>query len=510
MFSTPSSRARSRTRAKDASLSPRPRNDKKKKNRNRRDARRGVFLSRARACAGAGDWPAALLDADGALARRGLWFEPHVVRAQALERLGRHREAEESYALYALRANEGDSESDDDEDASSAAFSFSDSYDSSEESDEADDDDDDDDDDDGTTGRDGDDGGNDGGRINRAASTRDAFDDFLVCKKREESVRSRVATTDDETKTKTVASPRAIASEGSRRCRAAAARRTSVFETRDASGAGIVAVAFAPHHETEACGGACDKSSLSGETLLAAADALGAVSIWSVPSGRRAFRLEASGASRRALDENQTLPSIDQVSIESSSTSSSIASLGWGPVFGDGELRLVATTERGDATLWRFAVRGLDSDSDSDADDNQSPESHHERRCHSALRLVATHSLVARVAEEDTLRKRGPAVAAFAPGAALVGVGDAAPVACACSTRARRDAAPHLAARARGRRDLRGFSPAEELAGHHGRRGRRRPRLGPRGRRRRETRAVPAHVPVAPAHGGRPFANLRD
>ena len=410
------------------SLSASPERQKKKKT-GTAGTLAEAFFSRARACAGAGDWPAALLDADGALARRGLWFEPHVVRAQALERLGRHREAEESYALYALRANEGDSESDDDEDASSAAFSFSDSsYDSSEESDDADDDDDDDDDDDGTTGRDGDDGGNDGGRINRAASTRDAFDDFLVCKKREESVRSRAATTDDETKTKTktVASPRAIASEGSRRCRAAAARRTSVFETRDASGAGIVAVAFAPHHETEACGGARDKSSLSCETLLAAADALGAVSIWSVPSGRRAFRLEASGASRRALDENQTLPSIDQVSIKSSSTSSSIASLGWGPVFGDGELRLVATTERGDATLWRFAVRGLDSDSDSDADDSQSPESHHERRCHSALRLVATHSLVARVAEEDTLRKRGPAVAAFAPGAALVGVGDAA------------------------------------------------------------------------------------
>ena len=44
-----------------------------------------AFFSRARACAGAGDWPAALLDADGALARRGLWLEPHVVRAQALE-----------------------------------------------------------------------------------------------------------------------------------------------------------------------------------------------------------------------------------------------------------------------------------------------------------------------------------------------------------------------------------------------------------------------------------------
>ena len=380
-----------------------------------------AFFSRARACAGAGDWPAALLDADGALARRGLWLEPHVVRAQALERLGRHREAEESYAHYALCANEGDSESDDDDDASSAALSFSDSYDSSEESDDADDDDDDGD--DGTTGRDGDDGGNDGGndggRIDCAASTRDAFD---LDDAREESVRSRAATTDDETKT--VASPRAIASEGSRRCRAAAAGRTSVFETRDASGAEIVAVAFAPRHETEACGGARDKSSLSGETLLAAADALGAVSIWSVPSGRRAFRLEASGASRRALDDNQTLPSIDQVSIKSSSKSSSIASLGWGPVFGDGELRLVATTERGDATLWRFAVRGPDSD----ADDSQSPESHHERGYHSALRLVATHSLVAGgVAEEDTLRKQsGPAVAAFAPSATLVGVGDAA------------------------------------------------------------------------------------
>ena len=381
-----------------------------------------AFFSRARACAGAGDWPAALLDADGALARRGLWLEPHVVRAQALERLGRHREAEESYAHYALRANEGDSESDDDDDASSAALSFSDSYDSSQESDDADDDDDDDD---GTTGRDGDDGagtsgGNDGGRIDCAASfSRDAFDDA-----REESVLSRAATTtDDETKTESL-SPRAIASEGSRRCRAAAARRTSVFETSDASGAEIVAVAFAPRHETEARGGARDKSSLSGETLLAAADALGAVSIWSVPSGRRAFRLEASGASRRALDDNRTLQSIDQVSIKSSSKSSSIASLGWGPVFGDGELRLVATTERGDATLWRFAVRGPDSD----ADDSQSPESHHERGCHSALRLVATHSLLAGgVAEEDTLRKQsGPAVAAFAPSAALVGVGDAA------------------------------------------------------------------------------------
>ena len=381
-----------------------------------------AFFSRARACAGAGDWPAALLDADGALARRGLWLEPHVVRAQALERLGRHREAEESYAHYALRANEGDSESDDDDDASSAALSFSDSYDSSQESDDADDDDDDDD---GTTGRDGDDGagtsgGNDGGRIDCAASfSRDAFDDA-----REKRLRSRAATTtDDETKTESL-SPRVIASEGSRRCRAAAARRTSVFETSDASGAEIVAVAFAPRHETEARGGARDKSSLSGETLLAAADALGAVSIWSVPSGRRAFRLEASGASRRALDDNRTLQSIDQVSIKSSSKSSSIASLGWGPVFGDGELRLVATTERGDATLWRFAVRGPDSD----ADDSQSPESHHERGCHSALRLVATHSLLAGgVAEEDTLRKQsGPAVAAFAPSAALVGVGDAA------------------------------------------------------------------------------------
>ena len=42
--------------------------------------------------------------------------------------------------------------------------------------------------------------------------------------------------------------------------------------------------------------------------------------------------------------------------------------------------------------------------------------------------------------------------------------------------------------RARGRRDLRGFSPAEELAGHHGRRGRRRPAPG-------TSRAPPAAKP---------------
>jgi curved DNA-binding protein CbpA len=68
-----------------------------------------AFLSRARACAALGDWPSALVDADDALAHRGLWLEPHVVRAQALERLGRHREAEESYAKVE-HLSESDSE----------------------------------------------------------------------------------------------------------------------------------------------------------------------------------------------------------------------------------------------------------------------------------------------------------------------------------------------------------------------------------------------------------------
>ena len=131
-ISSARAKARRRHRARLAErrrtrVSPRPRNDKK--NRNRRDARRGVFPR----AAARGDRPAALLDADGAPARRGSRFEPHVVRAQALERLGgteRRRRATRS----TRSARTSDSESDDDERVLRGVFLLR-FYDSSEESD---------------------------------------------------------------------------------------------------------------------------------------------------------------------------------------------------------------------------------------------------------------------------------------------------------------------------------------------------------------------------------------
>ena len=363
-----------------------------------------AFLSRARACAGIGDWSAALLDADGALARRGLWLEPHVVRAEALERLGRHREAEESYARC-VAASDGEDDTESGEDGEASSSSAASSGDSSETSDDNADDDDDAEDVDGFVVVDDDDDerdtmprldGDDAADRRVDAPPGNAFD--------ERSATETVPSSADKKKPKTsAASARsAVASEGSRRCRASAAERTAVFETRgSSSGAAIVAVAFAPRHETFP----------ANEALLAAADALGAVSIWSAPSGRLSFRLRASSEDEhREHREHRTRAS--------STAPSSIATLRWGPLGNDGELRLVATTGRGDATLWRFSFGRVA---------NASPEAP------TPLRLVATHGLVvAPQRDERTSREAreartpvGPAVAAFAHAAALVGVGDA-------------------------------------------------------------------------------------
>jgi hypothetical protein len=164
-----------------------------------------------------------------------------------------------------------------------------------------------------------------------------------------------------------------VAAEGGRRCRDENANRARVFETRD-SGAGVVAVAFAPLFSVSET-----------YSFLATADENGVVSIWSVPSGTQTFRLDAtcrdgSGATSEARTERKSRDGKK----ETSSDASSVVSLVWGPVSGDGELRLVATTERGDATLWRFASNVSSEDEGEDT----SPTSE------SVLRLKATHGLV--------------------------------------------------------------------------------------------------------------------
>ena len=284
-----------------------------------------------------------------------------------------------------------------------------------------------------------------------------------------------MATTDDE-KNKTVASPRAIASEGSRRCRAAAARRTSVFETRRV-GRRNRRRRVRTSSRDRSVRRRVRQSSLSGETP--AARTLGAVSIWSAPSGRPRSGSRRAGRSTGAR-QNQTLPSIDQVSIESSSTSSSIASQA-GPRFRRrrAETRRHHRARRRDAVAvrgpgWTVTVTVT--------------------RTTISLRKATTSVVVTarcvggdaqsgvRVAEEDTLRKRGPAGAGRA--GRRVGRRRRRRRSPARVRRARRPLR-RTSRRAHVRRDLRGFSPAEELAGHHGRRGRRRPRLTS-GRRRRK------------------------
>ena len=366
-----------------------------------------AFLSRARACAALGDWPSALVDADDALAHRGLWLEPHVVRAQALERLGRHREAEESYAKVE-HLSEGDSED------GSSFSSF-------------DDDDDDDDDDARSTSASSD------------ASIDFDDDDFAPSATESSSVSLSTVETPPKKAEKEKGSvslrSSTVAAEGGRRCRDANAARARVFETRD-SGAGVVAVAFAPRLDV-VCDASLKKSS---SVFLATADDAGVVSIWSVPSGRRAFRLDAtcrvgSGATSEARKESRderkkgdgkkttalstatatanANATKTRRTTETASDASSVASLVWGPVSGDGELRLVATTERGDATLWRFASNVSSEDERED-----------EHTSESVLRLKATHGLVVDDDKSPSFIESRPAVAVFARTAALVGVGD--------------------------------------------------------------------------------------
>ena len=336
-----------------------------------------AFLSRARACAALGDWPSALVDADDALAHRGLWLEPHVVRAQALERLGRHREAEESYAKVE-HLSESDSED-------GSSFSSSDDDETSVDDDDFDDDFDD-----------------DASRANTNARAPSVTESSSVSVSTVETPPRAVKASLSLSLCKTVAA------EGGRRCRDENANRARVFETRD-SGAGVVAVAFAPLFSVSET-----------YSFLATADENGVVSIWSVPSGTQTFRLDAtcrdgSGATSEARKERKSRDGKKEIS----SDASSVVSLVWGPVSGDGELRLVATTERGDATLWRFASNVSSEDEGEDT----SPTSE------SVLRLKATHGLVvvddvSSDAKHAFVESR-PAVAAFARNAALVGVGDA-------------------------------------------------------------------------------------
>ena len=140
-----------------------------------------------------------------------------------------------------------------------------------------------------------------------------------------------------------------------------------------------------------------------------------------------------------------------------------------GPFFGDGEMRLRTTVRGGTATRWLFAAR---------------PGQRHLTPTRTTIsRRKATTSVVVTSVAFGGDAQSGGCVAEEARSPNAVppprrdrrakrvhrSIGEA-PVACACSTRATgRFQIAVLAARARGRRDLRGFSPArEELAGQMG------------------------------------------
>jgi WD40 repeat protein len=168
----------------------------------------------------------------------------------------------------------------------------------------------------------------------------------------------------------------------------------------------VVAVAFAPAQfsvgkQSEQSGSDCTHTS-SPQAVLATADSEGGVTVWCVPGGTCVCKLRASSRTEK-------IP---------------VVSLIWGKVCVNGEARLVATSENGDAALWRFARDGNDTtisvvgehrvvcgDETSTYMDRQSDTQQQQRDTDTDK-------------QSETKHKPTPAVANFDASSALLAVGD--------------------------------------------------------------------------------------
>lgn len=303
------------------------------------------YFTRAKARAGTMDWSETLKDCDCAIARRGLWLEPLGVRAVALEKLGRHAEAQTCYSKVLANACERESDSDGDSDGSEE-----------------------------TSSNDNDEG------MSSYPSDTDSVDSDTV-----DSYHSNTADV--------IANLISSAEHGFNRCRDAVNGASKVCEFLGSKKAAIVAVAFAPLFDSDNMGKQSDsfhkQSEHSKQHLLAAGDSLGCVQVWCVPSGEFVASFQAS----RSLDQRNIYEN-------------SITSLVWGPscVAGEGgypTLRLAATTDGGDATLWQFQVD------------------------EGTITCVKEHRVVTgAVAEDMEIKPKTPCVCSFDASSTLLAVGD--------------------------------------------------------------------------------------